>query len=351
MNRADFVPDVIWVYGEDGWMVPLDQADAPERWLAEVNSNKAVVTQVDDATDKYGVGRGIFASSSSSQPSVMMKMLDMLDVHEGMDILEIGTGTGYNAALISELSKTGSVTSVEIDAMISEHARTALRKVGAAVTVITGDGALGYPESAPYDRVIATASARAVPFSWVEQTKPGGRIVLPFVGSFERGAFLSLAVHEGATARGRFLSTASFMRLRSHRDGTPLWWKHEDNREISFTRVRPREVFDEYAAGFALGLLCPGLVTGPSTDPDSGIVFLRLSHAESGSWASFADDPDDEGYEILQCGPRRLWEELEKSYLWWVDAERPKFTRFGMTVNAKGHEIWLDSPEQVVKVS
>src|SRR4030095_3683127 len=129
MNRADFIPDVIWVYDEDGWMVPLDRADDPERWLAEVNGNTAIVTQVDDATDKYGVGRGIFASSSSSQPSVMMEMLDMLGVGEGMDILEIGTGTGYNAALLSSLSKSGSVTSVEIDAKIAEHARSALRKV------------------------------------------------------------------------------------------------------------------------------------------------------------------------------------------------------------------------------
>ncbi len=351
MNRADFIPDIIWVNGEGSWMVPLHRADDPERWLAEVNSNKAVVTQIDDGTDKYGVGRGIFPSSSSSAPGVMMDMLDMLDVREGMDILEIGTGTGYNAALISELSKTGSVTSVEIDSAIAEHARTVLRKVCAAVTVITGDGVLGYPENAPYDRLIATASARAVPFAWVEQTRPGGRIVLPFVGSFEKGAFLSLTVEEGATAHGRFQSTAAFMRLRSHRDGPALWWKHENNREISFTHVRPREVFDEYDAGFALGLLCPGMMAGPSTDPDSGIDFLRLSHAESGSWASFADDPEDEGYEVLQCGPRRLWEELEKAYLWWVDAGRPECTRFGMTVNAKGYEIWLDSPARVVEIS
>ena len=66
-----------------------------------------------------------------------------------MDILEIGTGTGYNAALLSELPKTGSVTSVEVDPAIAGHARTALKKVGAAVTVITRDGVLGYPESSP----------------------------------------------------------------------------------------------------------------------------------------------------------------------------------------------------------
>src|SRR4030095_315018 len=118
---------------------------------------------------------------------------------------------------------------------------------------------LGYPENAPYDRVIATASARTVPFAWVEQTKPGGRIVLPFVGSFGRGVFLSLTVKEAGTAYGRFQSTAAFMRLRSHRDGPALWWKHEDNREVSFTHVRPREVFDAYEAGFAMGLLCPGM--------------------------------------------------------------------------------------------
>jgi hypothetical protein len=92
------------------------------------------------------------------------------------------------------------------------------------------------------------------------------------------------------------------------------------------------------------------MMAGTSTDQDNGIEFLRLSHAESGSWASFADDVEDEGYEVLQCGPRRLWDELESAYLWWTNVGKPDYTRFGLTVDSKGQRAWLDTPENVVEI-
>ena len=96
MNRADFIPDVVWVRRNDGWMVPLDRADDPDGWSALVNSGEAVVTQADDGTGAFD-GRGASPTSSSSAPGVMAEMLDLLDVREGMDVLEIGAGTGYNS--------------------------------------------------------------------------------------------------------------------------------------------------------------------------------------------------------------------------------------------------------------
>jgi hypothetical protein len=134
------------------------------------------------------------------------------------------------------------------------------------------------------------------------------------------------------------------MLLRNQRDGRGLWWTHDDNREVGTTRIYPREVFETYEAGFALGLACPGVMYGRRRRDDGR--FIMLSHAESGSWASFAvDDKDgDEGHEVLQCGPRRLWDELEAAYLWWVDAGRPDHTRFGVTVDPTGQVFWLDSP-------
>ncbi len=110
----------------------------------------------------------------------MQEMISMLDVEAGMKILEIGSGTGYNAALLAQLAGAENVTTVEVDPNIADHARSAQHKAGFPVTVITGDGASGHPEHAPYDRVIATASVRDIPYTWVAQCRDSGRILLPW---------------------------------------------------------------------------------------------------------------------------------------------------------------------------
>ncbi len=345
VNRADFIPDVIWVQ-EDGWFVPLKRADDPEKWLSLVNDDDAIVTQVDDGTDTYD-GKGIFPTSSSSVPRVMKKMLDLLDVGKGMNIMEIGAGTGYNAALLAEKAAPGHVTTIEVDPGIAEHARTALAKSGFPVTVVTGDGTLGHPEHAPYDRVMCTASALRVPYTWVEQTRPDGKIVVPLVGSFGDQAFLRLVVGCDGAARGRFHGAASFMRLRNQRDDDFLWRRSREGTRVTTTRLYPHEPFTEFEAGFAFGARLPGWVTGYRKD-DDGTTVLRVSHFASGSWASLTSGADE--HEVWQYGPRRLWEELEAAYQWWTDAGRPDHTRFGLTVTPEGQTFWLDSPDQVVSL-
>ncbi len=345
MKREDFIPDVVWVRREDGWMIPLHRADDPETWLALVDDDDGIVTQADDG--ELCDGKGVIPTSSSSAPSVMEEMIDLLDVHEGMDILEIGAGTGYNAALLAERTAPGHVTTIEVDPTIAEHARRGLRRTGYPVTVVTADGTLGHSGHAPYDRVIATASAVKVPYAWVEQTRPGGRIVLPLVGGFfERQAFLCLTVHGDGTAAGRFHGTAGFMRLRNQRDDKVLWrvWNQE-GAQVTTTTLFPREPFTEFEAGFALGIRLRGWVTGKREEED-GTTILMMSHFDSGSWATVTSG--SEQLEVAHDGPRRLWEELEAAYRWWTDAGRPDHTRFGVTVTPKGQIFWLDSPGQVV---
>jgi protein-L-isoaspartate O-methyltransferase len=96
-------------------------------------------------------------------------------------VLEIGTGTGYNAALLAHRLGDGQVVSIEVDPQVAEQTRHALARAGFAPTVITADGSAGYPAGAPYDRVIATCSALLgqVPYQWVAQTRAGGRLVVP----------------------------------------------------------------------------------------------------------------------------------------------------------------------------
>jgi protein-L-isoaspartate(D-aspartate) O-methyltransferase len=122
------------------------------------------------------------AISSSSAPSIMAIMLEMFDLQPGQRILEIGAGTGYNAALMAHIvGETGRVVTIDIDEDIVQDARAHLQTAGIEnVEAICADGSLGWVEGAPYDRVILTVSAADVAPAWREQLNPGGRLVLPF---------------------------------------------------------------------------------------------------------------------------------------------------------------------------
>jgi protein-L-isoaspartate(D-aspartate) O-methyltransferase len=120
-------------------------------------------------------------TSSSSQPAIVAAMLAQLRVRPGHRVLEIGTGTGWNAALLDHLvGPTGAVTTVDIDATVTGQATRNLAAAGAgAVRVVEGDGAAGWPDGAPYDRIILTAAARDLAPAWWAQLAPDGRLVLP----------------------------------------------------------------------------------------------------------------------------------------------------------------------------
>jgi protein-L-isoaspartate(D-aspartate) O-methyltransferase len=119
--------------------------------------------------------------SCASQPGVVALMLDQLDVQPGERLLELGAGTGYNAALLAHLvGESGHVTTLDVDDDLVEGARAHLAAAGVTnVEAVTRDGALGYAEGAPYDRIIATVGAHGVPHSWMQQLAPGGRLLVP----------------------------------------------------------------------------------------------------------------------------------------------------------------------------
>lgn len=119
--------------------------------------------------------------SSSSQPSMMLLMLRQLKLQPGHNVLEIGTGTGYNAAIMQHIVGTyGRVTTVEIDPEVAKQAEDNLQHaLFGSITVVRDDGASGYAPRAMYDRIICTAAVWDLPPAWVRQLKDNGIIVTP----------------------------------------------------------------------------------------------------------------------------------------------------------------------------
>ena len=140
--------------------------------VATAYARKAVVTK--RAADGTAV-------SSASGPNIVATMLEQLQAVSGHRVLEIGAATGINAALLTELvGPTGSVTTIELDDDLAEGARTNLTASGyGQVEVVCGDGALGHPAGAPYDRIEVTAGAWDISSAWWQQLAVGGRIVVP----------------------------------------------------------------------------------------------------------------------------------------------------------------------------
>jgi protein-L-isoaspartate(D-aspartate) O-methyltransferase len=157
--------------------------------------------------------------SSASQPTIVATMLEQLAVAPGHRVLEVGTGTGYNAALLATLAGVdGHVTTVELEPDLAEAAKLRLDQVGLlGVEVAVGDGRQGHPARAPFDRVITTAGARELAVAWTDQLKDGGRLVVPLVNEEGVGTIVVFQKVEREMARlGE--TPCGFLPLRGRHD-------------------------------------------------------------------------------------------------------------------------------------
>lgn len=302
-------------------------------------------TQVDDGeTDEDGCGWEV--TSSSSDRRVVAEMLTLLDAAPGERVLEIGTGTGWSAAVMADAGVA--VTSIEVDPGIADTAGARLESGGYAVHVVTGDGALGWPEGAPYDRLIATVGAATIPPAWVLQVRLGGRLVVPLTGEWQPPGIARAGAHRdrrGAAAgrsggvHGHERPGAPAPARRRHRHRTGGVDHHHraggvEHRRAPLAAHRTRRGDRHRPAGprHHLGLAVTGRVA-------PGHEWLLAGD----SWATVST-LDGRPFTVVQAGPRRLVDEVLAGYRWWQDRGEPGVAAWLVTVGPVGQRVELDIP-------
>ncbi|MFJ7276590.1 methyltransferase domain-containing protein [Kitasatospora sp. NPDC098663] len=351
--RHRFLPDRIWLDDENGDLRPCDLRDDPDRWFEAAYANAPVVTQVNDGEEPADSAEA-WASSSASSPAMVVRMLDDLGVWPGLNVLEIGTGTGWNAALLAHRLGTDRVTSIEVDTDVARQARASLNAAGLAVEAACGDGADGWGPRQPYDRIISTCSVRRVPTAWIEQTAPGSVIVTPWESPMISFGLLRLVVGEQHTY-GKFSPHASFMLMRAQRADLRIYRdvvRDHHRPEESTTRLSPWQVCGEdLDVRFALGLKLGDVWTAWHHEPDVEGVATRLwvATTDATSWAAVDHDGRQEDrFTVWQYGPRRLWDEIEEAHRWWEKSDRPGPDRFGLRIVGDEQQVFLDGPTAVI---
>jgi protein-L-isoaspartate O-methyltransferase len=344
--REVFIPEVIWRYAGDD-LVPLRRSEEPAEWLARAYGARYVITQVDDGAPTGFAGRGKVVTSSASRPDIVALMLAAGQLEPGMRVLEIGTGTGYTAALLAHRLGARNVSTIEIDPELAARARVALARAGyGEVRVITGDGARGHAEQAPFDRVLSTVAAPQVPAAWVAQTRPAGLVLTPWGSAYKPAGLLSLRVNGDGTATGGLVNTTiSFMELRDQRIPRPAITdlvRDTDTPERSYTTLHASHLCNDEDALFAIAIQVPGChwEYQPATGDDNhwSVWFLDVC---SRSWARFDYQPGSRHWPVHQFGPRRLWDELTAAYHYWDHAGRPAAARWRFTITSQGQRVKL----------
>jgi protein-L-isoaspartate(D-aspartate) O-methyltransferase len=311
-------------------------------WLAAIYSDETLITQLsgkDETWTAYGT-----PTSSSTMPSLMALMLEALDIRDGMNVLEIGTGTGYNAALLCERLGPDHVTSVDIDPTLVDAARRRLLSLGYTPTVKALDGSLGYASNAPYDRILATVSLPFIPRTWIEQSRWDSRILVNLYRDLGGGALALLTVRDDR-AEGNFLPDyGGFMPTRSENapDALKLLNAAQGTHGDSRSAILDGHVLNDPAFGFFAALRIPArrIETHAEAGPRK---FWLMSRDES--WAYQTTDAAGQRIAV-QRGKRQLWDELEAVHTEWTALGQPPRSAFGLTVARDGrHLLWHARPD------
>ena len=324
----------------------LSSYPSADDWLSAIYANEPLATAYDEECT---------ATSSSSSPAAMAIMLEASELGPGLRVLEIGTGTGYNAALLAAIvGNQGHVFTVEIDSDLAMQAEHRLDQVvGPKVTVYAGNGLEGYAPGAPYDRILVTGSTPNVPLPWLEQVRPGGIILMNLIGEMGACAFLKIVKKEAAfSAHGRFLSGSEFMEL--HEAG-----KYPRRRATLVGQYLPRTItarasgtradFDlsllwDRRLDFALQLAFPQMsFASVYVNPMCPCLIDRASDT-----MLLFRPTGEEHFQVEMRGDPHLWERVLTAYQQWVGLGRPDVRAYHLHIDVGGKQVvtLASSPER-----
>lgn len=313
--------------GHDTWRL-RDGTSDPHGWLDSVYRDMSLVTQVDTMHADHAkpgdqsTGR---PTSSATLPGLLIQMYRHAMITDDMDILDVGTGSGYGTALLSTRLGDTHVTSIDVDEYLAKAAAERLDTIALHPDVRTGDATGPLPGC--YDRIIATVAVRPIPASWIAALNPGGRLVTTITGTN-----LILTADKtpdgGVTGRTEW-DRAGFMCTRTSA-GYPAGMldrftasRDAEGESIStgrFPVINVNQAWDLYSN---LAVMLPGVAHHYEETLD-GARTAWILHPD-GSWAR-ATANGDRPPVIHQSGPRRLWDTLEDlRHQWLRDGSLPAY--------------------------
>ncbi len=318
--------------------------DQQQEWLDGVYSDQSLVTAhalIPGTNDVW------LPTSSSTRPSLIARMLTLLDVRYGHRVLEIGTGTGYDTALLCHRLGWGNVTSLDIDAQLVDLARDRMATLGQHPTLVAANGTAGLAAHGPYDRILATCAVPTIPTAWITQLRPGGLIVADLRGELTSSLLVARSNGDG-TVSGQFLDEpAHLMWLRAQvdnplRDGGQLTTHSDYDGAHATATPFDADILDEPGLRVMLQFTAPD-IDQIWTSARGGRTLVRVCD-DRGAWAEL--DPTT-GI-LLQDRPTDLVARVENAAHLWHEHGRPEPTRLGVTVGPTGWTLWRDSPQHPI---
>jgi protein-L-isoaspartate O-methyltransferase len=336
--RHQFIP--AWWRRDEGAWVRVDGEHDPDRWAASVYQDVSLVTRVgphhaDHALPGAVLGPGR-STSSSTHPGLLVQMYRHAQLVDGIDVLDVGTGSGYGTALLCSRLGYDHVTTVDIDPYLTAAAAKRLAAIGMHPDVY----ALDATETAPgaYGRIIATVAVSPIPPAWIAALRPGGRIVTVLDGT---RAILTADRLDDGRLEGRIeRDWAGFMSSRHAEDygpGAPDEFVQqllEQRGEwVRAGRYPLANLEDNWELLSFLAVENPGIEYRWSID-DNGHATQLLWH-EDGSWARGSGDRGD-APDVRGGGPRDLWRALEGAKTRWLVEGRLPLYGANATVELDG---------------
>lgn len=320
----------------------------PHTWCHMIYADDPRVTRLNE------IGNPI---SSSSAPTIMAHMLEVAHLASGQRVLEIGTGSGYNAALLSFL--VGDPTQVVTIELAEDLARAAqehlVHVVGPGVRVIAGDGFLGYPPGAPYERIIATASTHRIPLAWLDQVCEGGSIVMHVQGHLTGGCLMHFQKHApGRSGYGQMIAGADFMELRTPATPpvlAPRWLPRVLREEVTSTVRFSADQFDptllwNHDLAFLLQMVFPTLHLMSMSKQAGSPPQICMLDERTDTLLVFALVGGQQ-WTLDIRGNQHVWERVSTLYQQWVTLGRPVATSYTLHVDADGKQQLVLTPASV----